>query len=194
MGTGVGSPDVERRLMDSFKALVRQYPVEKITIKQITDGAGVIRPTFYNHFHDKYEVVERVIRTEIVAPMAPLLENDMVDAAVTLMFANVQRERAFYRSVIRMEGQNSCESIIVQCIREALLRYIDDRLTGPRNHNWFTPQTIAEYYARCMAYVIVEWVRRDMPLPPNEMAQIYHLINTSSLDDIIRRLKQDSEA
>ena len=54
MGTGVGSPDVERRLMDSFKALVRQYPVEKITIKQITDGAGVIRPTFYNHFHDKY--------------------------------------------------------------------------------------------------------------------------------------------
>lgn len=185
--------DAEQRLMESFKALVKQCPVEKITIKQITDGAGVIRPTFYNHFHDKYEVVERVIRTEIVAPMAPLLANDMVDAAVTLMFSNVLREREFYRSVIRMEGQNSCESIIVQCIREVLLQYIGNRISGPKNHNWFTPEMIAEYYARCMAFVIVEWVRRDMPVPPAEMAQIYHLINTSSLDDIIRQLKQNPE-
>ena len=31
---------------------------DKITIKMITDQAGVIRPTFYNYFQDKYEVME----------------------------------------------------------------------------------------------------------------------------------------
>ena len=43
---------------ESLKVLMRNHPFEKITIKMITDEAGVIRPTFYNYFCDKYEVVE----------------------------------------------------------------------------------------------------------------------------------------
>lgn len=41
---------------ESLKVLMRNHPFEKITIKMITDEAGVIRPTFYNYFCDKYEV------------------------------------------------------------------------------------------------------------------------------------------
>ena len=37
-------------LAKSFKEIACEKPVEKITIKDITDRAGVIRPTFYNHF------------------------------------------------------------------------------------------------------------------------------------------------
>lgn len=37
-------------LARSFKELLCKLPMEKITIKDITDKAGVIRPTFYNHF------------------------------------------------------------------------------------------------------------------------------------------------
>ena len=43
---------------ESLKVLMRNHPFEKITIKMITDEAGVIRPTFYNYFCDKYEVVD----------------------------------------------------------------------------------------------------------------------------------------
>ena len=45
-------PDVEQMLMQSLKELVLVIPLEKITIKEITDKAQVIRPTFYNHFQD----------------------------------------------------------------------------------------------------------------------------------------------
>ena len=58
----------DRLLADSFKELAQIKPVEKITIKEITDKAGVIRPTFYNHFQDKYELLEWIIREEILAP------------------------------------------------------------------------------------------------------------------------------
>ena len=47
--------DIKAELANSFKELVQEKPVEKITIKEITDKAGVIRVTFYNHFQDKYE-------------------------------------------------------------------------------------------------------------------------------------------
>ena len=42
----------------SFKELIMKMPFEKITVKMITDGADVIRPTFYKHFQDKYEIIE----------------------------------------------------------------------------------------------------------------------------------------
>lgn len=45
-------------LGESFKELMQKKPFEKITIKMITDAAGVIRPTFYNYFQDKYDVME----------------------------------------------------------------------------------------------------------------------------------------
>lgn len=48
----------KRLIANSFKELLLQNSFEKITIKMITDHANVIRPTFYNHFHDKYELLE----------------------------------------------------------------------------------------------------------------------------------------
>ena len=50
---------------ESLKVLMRNHPFEKITIKMITDEAGVIRPTFYNYFCDKYEVVEWIFNEYI---------------------------------------------------------------------------------------------------------------------------------
>ena len=58
--------DIDVLLAKSFKELVAKTPIEKITIKQITDKAGVIRPTFYNHFQDKYELLEWIIYEELL--------------------------------------------------------------------------------------------------------------------------------
>ena len=64
-------------LTASFRELVLQIPFEKITIKMITDGAGVIRPTFYKHFQDKYEVLEWILKTEIKDKIQVLIDNNM---------------------------------------------------------------------------------------------------------------------
>ena len=80
-----GKNDIDALLIESFKELALRHPIEKITIKEITDRAGVIRPTFYNHFQDKYELLERIINTELLEPIRPLLENQMVNEALLLL-------------------------------------------------------------------------------------------------------------
>ena len=62
--TNQGRNAIDTLLAESLKELTIKQPIEKITIKEITDKAGVIRPTFYNHFQDKYELLEWIIRTE----------------------------------------------------------------------------------------------------------------------------------
>ena len=68
--TNQGKNAVDTLLAESFKELTLKQPIEKITIKEITDKAGVIRPTFYNHFQDKYELLEWIIMSQIIEPVS----------------------------------------------------------------------------------------------------------------------------
>ena len=90
------SRDVERELAQSLKKLAVEKPFEKITIKQIADGAGVIRVTFYNHFQDKYELLEWIITKELLEPIEPLVQNGMVSEALVVLFSNIEKEKEFY--------------------------------------------------------------------------------------------------
>ena len=98
---------VDDLLAQSFKELACQQPIEKITIKQITDRAGVIRPTFYNHFEDKYNLLEWIMIKDIVTPVQPLLSNGMINEAMILIFHNMRKEIDFYMHASKLEGQNS---------------------------------------------------------------------------------------
>ena len=61
----------------SFRELILKTPFDKITIKMITDGAGVIRPTFYKHFQDKYGILEYILQKEIREKIDVLIENQL---------------------------------------------------------------------------------------------------------------------
>ena len=80
-----GKYEVDRLLADSLKELAAKRPIEKITIKEITDQAGVIRPTFYNHFQDKFELIEWIIGTDLLEPIQPLLGIGMISEAMVLL-------------------------------------------------------------------------------------------------------------
>ena len=182
--------DVELALAESLKSLVVRTPFEKITIKQITDGAGVIRVTFYNHFQDKYELLGFVVRREILEPVRILLKNSMYREALTLIFSNVKKDSAFYRRAYKIEGQNSFEEITENCIYELLLELFSDRSSGKPHSKfpWLTVETLARYYARSMNYVVMEWIRSGMNVAPEEVADIYEYVVSHSLWDMLDEL------
>lgn len=51
-------------LKSSFVDLIKQYPIEKITINHICSLANVNRITFYNHYYDKYDLFNNIISDE----------------------------------------------------------------------------------------------------------------------------------
>ena len=128
--TGQGKSTIDSLLAESFKELAKKHPIEKITIKEITDLAGVIRPTFYNHFQDKYVLLEWIIKTELLGPSEPLIQNGMISEGLILLFTNIEKEREFYTKAIRLEGQNSFGEIAKNCVQQVLLSVIESHYTG----------------------------------------------------------------
>ena len=179
--------EVKKLLAESFRELVKKKPIEKITIKEITDGAGVIRVTFYNHFQDKYELLEWIVREETVSPVRMLLKNDMEQQALIFMFNSVLHNRDFYAHAVRLEGQNSFEQILRTCFCEMVTEYLQENLSGERcRYEWLTPGRIGEFYGQALAYIVMTWIRSGMQETPEHMAEMYTYITSHSLTDIVK--------
>lgn len=179
--------DIEKALARSLKKLVISNPFEKITIKQIADGAGVIRVTFYNHFQDKYDLLAWIVRREILDPVRILISNRMYRETLILIFNNLLRERDFYMKAARIEGQNSFSEIVTESARSLLLDIFLER--GIKNasgeHAWMTAENLARYYGNSMSYILLEWIRNGMEIPAEEMALIFEFITTRSMWDVL---------
>ncbi len=50
----------DRAITQALIRLLRVKPFEKITVSDILEEAPVTRSTFYQHFHDKYEIAEKM--------------------------------------------------------------------------------------------------------------------------------------
>jgi len=188
---GSTKPDVDKLLMDGFKTLVIKHPVEKITIKDITDAAGVIRPTFYNHFQDKYEVIERIIKEEIYAPSLPLFQMGMHKEALTLMLKNIEKDKEYYMKLSRMEGQNSFSDIVKDGLCQFLLGYIEPKFGNKKTKQvWMTPDMLANYYAYTFSFVVINWIQTGMNITAEELEEVYHYMVTRSIEDILKEIDE----
>lgn len=51
----------DKAIMQALINLMREKPFEKITVRDILEETPVTRATFYAHYHDKYEIAERML-------------------------------------------------------------------------------------------------------------------------------------
>lgn len=181
-----GRSGVDHLLAESFKELAMQRSIEKITIKEITDGAGVIRPTFYNHFQDKYQLLEWIITNDVLMPAQPLFENHMIDEALVLVFVNIEKEKKFYMQAVKLEGQNSFKSIAEQSIKDVLTQMmVNSSGDVISKFKWLTQDRISSYYAKSICYVAMSWIEGGFTISGRELAEIYHYLMRHSLEEVI---------
>ena len=93
-------------LASSMKRLMKEKPFTKISVIDICEGCGMNRKSFYYHFKDKYDLVNWIFYTDFIA----LVSTRDYESGWDLLIAVGElfyRDQEFYRSALRIEGQNS---------------------------------------------------------------------------------------
>lgn len=180
--------DVHTALQESFKNLILKNSFDKITIKMITDGAGLIRSTFYNHYADKYEVLEEICYVDIFKGSEMLIENKMPYEAIYYMFSRIENNKLFYIQAAKVEGQNSFEEIINTNLIKIFKELFKQCGAKSSKEDKFSSSDIAEYYSRGLTFIILRWIEEGINLSAKTLANKYKLLVTNSLDDIIHNL------
>ena len=181
---------IENVMANSFKTLAIKKPIEKITIKEITDLTGVIRPTFYNHFQDKYELLEWIIKTDVVNPaMEKFMKGDFKSGVVGFL-ENFRREKEFYRACALYSGQNSFEDILGKEIRDIIFFFVDSGAIKDKLwYKWLTPVMVVDFFSTPVADSIIKWINNGMTLPPEEIWECFVYLFTHSIVDMIAGVK-----
>lgn len=177
---------IDDLLAESLKEIAKTKPIEKITIKEITDKAGVIRPTFYNHFQDKYELVEYIVNHEILQPVNELLDERNFEDALMDIFSSIEDEKEFYMKAVGIEGQNSFGIILRSSIKELILRHIDRKsLEQKLPYEWLSVESLADFYSEPISYLLIDWIKTGMKIPKEEIVKGIIFVSTHSPIDVV---------
>ena len=186
--TGQVKNEIDVLLAKSLKELAAEKPIEKITIKEITNRAGVIRPTFYNHFQDKYELMEWIIHTELLEPIRDTVHELKVSETMVALLDAIREDKVFYNKAVRMEGVVTFDEILHKCLKEEFLGIIQNRLSEDvEKYKWLTPNLIATLYTQSLCYIIVSWIKGRMTVPPEEIAEAFGYMMVHSVKDILKK-------
>jgi len=112
-------------LANALKELMTEKDFFSITIKMITDRAGVIRPTFYRHFRDKCDVLEFIAKTELLKKAFILTEGGMYREAMIFLLNKLRQEQVFYRKAFLVTGQNGFPETLTFLLEECILRRLE---------------------------------------------------------------------
>lgn len=150
----------DKAIMQALISLMREKPFEKITVQDILEETPVTRATFYAHYHDKYEIVERMLahffelkdalRAGLTVPLTSQareltqkLLREHRELAETLL--QVRTEKVDFRAAIARDleqtylAQSTSPTkhiearIYAQAVTEMHIAFISDKTLSPEN-------------------------------------------------------------
>lgn len=176
------------QLVNSYIKLLLSVPFEKITIKMITDDAGVIRPTFYNYFQDKYEVMEYIFQENIVNKVAMVLDHHMETEAVRLLFHCLYKDRDLYKKAYTIDGPNSFDHMMFTFINNTFYQLIKHHPLKPdKSNGMLTTEMIAKYYTFGLADAIKSWLTTDNKFSAEDACDAYDYLLHHSFAELVKR-------
>ena len=172
---------------ESLKVLMRNHPFEKITIKMITDEAGVIRPTFYNYFCDKYEVVEWIFNEYIIEKVRAMFEQKMYTEGLKLLIVCMKNDCVFYRKAFEITGQNAFTDIIRNSLHNLFLSEMSEiYIENQTNNPLVTAELVAAFYANSLSNLLQMWIQsNNQQCTAENMVEAYAYLLSHRIQDFI---------
>ena len=134
------------RLAESVKECMKAAPVDKITVKNIVEGCGVTRQTFYRNFLDKYDLINWYFDKLVLQSFEQIGMGHTVGESLTRKFEFILNEKVFFTEAFRSDDRNSLKEhdfeLILQFYTDliarktsqpCLWRKVSVRLPGKRN-------------------------------------------------------------
>lgn len=174
-----------------------QKSFRNLTIRDITDGAGVNRATFYLHYEDKYDLLrdcanqlldEIQQHADLSSVFDPTGFNslDQHRQRMKIILAHVQKHSEFYRAMFRGDGDqlfyNMFRDVASTWIKGQVMRVFEYR-------NLTLDEDLIDMMVRFQSAgnfdVIGWWLEQDMRIPIDVMADRLAMVTMPPLISLL---------
>lgn len=160
-----GSDVTKKALAESIKKLMKKRPLRKISIKDIADGCGMNRQSFYYHFKDKYDLVNWIYYTEFVCKIRKknLSLWDVLLNTCQYFYNN----RVFYKNAFQEIGQNSFSEYFIEVLHPIITSNFNEIFKSNKNHDFY-----ATFYEDAIRASISRWLIEETKISPEKYIEL----------------------
>ncbi|MCG1010076.1 TetR/AcrR family transcriptional regulator [Salinicoccus sp. ID82-1] len=181
-------------LLEAFWSLYIEKPIEKITIREITDLAGYSRGTFYTYFSDVYEVLEvqkaALMPTveQIIDPLKEIQENNgkIVDPAKRVSeYIRTHGDRIAI--MLGPGGDPSFGHELKARVRKVMMHFALE--LGIRELKEY--EYVIEYHILGMINMYQLWVENDRNISEETLSELYERVSHGGTMNIMSSMMND---
>lgn len=138
--------------------LIKRKPLDKITVKDITEQAGMTRQTFYRNFKDKFDLVNWYFEKLCLKSFKEMGISCTLKEGLIKKFTFIKSEKEFFSEAFRYEDCNSVMEYDYECI----YAFYHNVLKAKLNEIDADLDFLLRMYCRGSIDMTVEWVRSGM--------------------------------
>jgi AcrR family transcriptional regulator len=175
-------------IRDAFIDLLQEIELEKITVKRIAERATINRVTFYLHYQDIPEMLERMaddMINEIQAVLKAVPNQSDIDSdssRLVKLLEHIAENSAFYKVVLASKRIPVFTERFMKFMVDEITDKIEKRETSSSSSAESIPNDIAIWYiTSAIIGTIVAWLRNDMPYTPRFLAKQLFIARRYSL-------------
>lgn len=162
-----GSDKTKYKLAASIKECMKTTPMDKITVKDIVEGCGVTRQTFYRNFKDKYDLINWYFDKLVLQSFAQIGMGHTVGESLVQKFDFIRSEKAFFTEAFRSDDYNSVKEHDFELILQFYKNLLARKSCRPLGEEL---EFLLEMYCRGSVYMTEKWVLGGMKDSSKEIA------------------------
>ena len=169
-------------IVQSFIKLLKDKSINRITVKEICELSEINRATFYKHYLDVYDLLDK-IETQYLDELTEVLnsrENNTPKDVLTLIMASFKAEEEIYTAVFSENGDPSFPSkVLEKC------NYVEiDQAHMSKNLTKEQRIWVYQFIANGCNGILNKWISDGMKEPISEVAEFVEVLVKSSLSKL----------
>ena len=184
-------------LFDALRELLKEKSFEDLTVLEITEAAGIHRATFYKHFVDKYDFLNRYFRLGIQDIELDRIETEFSPDAfrrnTNRMISNVLAYVAKNSDFLRILNSENYSTTFFDILTTTVTEFIYERLScREKVREAFGNQLpmIAAYYAGGTVSLIKWWSKGEDTCTVQEFLEFVQPRIREFTDYLFQRVNQ----
>lgn len=180
-----------RVIQETFVELLREMPLNKVTVKEICRRGEINRATFYRHYADPYDLMDR-IEEGLLEQLEEYVEQSVVDGfqeTMEGMLRQVAKNGGVYQVIASANGDPRFSQRLSELCWRQLSGQTAARFPGLSavQRRW-----LYEFLAQGCGGILRNWMAGGMAEPPEETAAFLGRL-TEQVEFAAGRLQTDGK-
>ena len=179
------SAATKQGLESSLKRMLLKKPLDKITIRDITEDCGISRMTFYYHFKDIYDLVEWSCVEDAARALQGKKTSTTWSEGLLQVFEAVLENKPFILNAYRCISRDQMESFLFALTYDLIRGVVEEQSRGI-DISEADKAFIAEFYKYSFVGIMLDWIKQGMHA---DYQMIVKKISTTMRGNVLRSIK-----